>query len=150
MASCSVFHPGSGFCFRRSIRSGRAHGRKAFYWADVLARLKPGVTPRQVQARLSLEWRRLLDQSLPLDRFKGAQREEILSVPPKITPAASGIGWSCGKRFCWSEPESHSVSRFVMEAYAESPVCCTGSRQCRSFRCWCLPSSFVAWQERQP
>src|SRR6185437_3561021 len=58
-----------------------------------------GVTPRQVRARLSVEWRRLLDRSLPLDRFKGAQREELLSMPPKITPAASGIDYSMRDRF---------------------------------------------------
>lgn len=67
--------------------------KSTFFWADVLARLKTGVTQREIQAQLATKWRRLLD------RFKGANREELLSMPPKITSGASGIDYSLRDHF---------------------------------------------------
>jgi predicted permease len=74
-------------------------GSRGFFWADVLSRLKPGVTTSQLQVRLAVEWRRLLDLYLPADRFKAAQREEILSMPPKVVPAANGVDYTLRDRF---------------------------------------------------
>lgn len=70
-----------------------------FYWSDVFARLKPGVTAQEVRAKLAAEWRRLLDRSLPLTRFKGAQRAEHLSMPPVVTSGANGLDYSLRNRF---------------------------------------------------
>jgi predicted permease len=74
-------------------------GSRGFFWADVLARPKPGITSSQLQAHLAAEWRRLLDLYLPLDRFKGAQRDELLSMPPKVVPAANGVDYTLRDRF---------------------------------------------------
>ncbi len=73
--------------------------KSTFFWADVLARLRPGVTQREIQAQLDTKWRRLLDEYLPTDRFKGANRQELLSMPPKITSGASGIDYSLRDHF---------------------------------------------------
>ncbi len=70
-----------------------------FYWADVFARVKPGVTPQQLEAHLRTEWRRLLDQSLPVDRFKGAQRAEHLAMPAVVSSGASGLDYTLRDRF---------------------------------------------------
>jgi len=74
-------------------------GSRGFFWADVLARLRPGITTSQLQAHLAVEWRRLLDLYLPPDRFKGAQRDELLSMPPKVVPAANGLDYTLRDRF---------------------------------------------------
>ncbi len=73
--------------------------RSPFFWADVLARLRPGVTQREIQAELDTKWRRLLDEYLPANQFRGANRAEILSMPPKITSGASGIDYSLQDQF---------------------------------------------------
>ncbi len=65
-----------------------------FFWANVLARLKPGASQRELQAQLETKWRRLLDEYLPGDRFKAANREEILSMPLEITSGATGVDYS--------------------------------------------------------
>jgi predicted permease len=70
-----------------------------FYWAAVLARLKPGATAQQVKAHFATEWRRLLDPSLPLSRFKGAQRAELLAMPPVISSGANGLDYTLRSRF---------------------------------------------------
>ena len=74
-------------------------GAPPFYWADVLARMKQGVTQQQVNAKLATEWRRLLDQSFPLSRFKGAQRDELLSQPVVVTSGANGLDYALRDRF---------------------------------------------------
>lgn len=93
------FPPGVTFLLSQEYSLEANPSKRLFYWADVFARLKPGVTVPQVRARLGTEWRRLLDDSLPTDRFKGAQRAELLNMPPKITPAANGIDYSLRDRF---------------------------------------------------
>lgn len=72
---------------------------RPFYWAYALARMKPGVTQEEVRAKLGTEWRRLLDAALPLDRFKGAQRDELLRMPPVVNSGASGLDYFVRDRF---------------------------------------------------
>ena len=72
---------------------------RPFYWVDVFARLRPGVSAHQLQAKLTTKWRRLLDASFPLTRFKGAQRAELLSMPLAITSGSNGLDYSLRDRF---------------------------------------------------
>ena len=60
------FPPAISFPISQEINPdfGDTHAARMFYWADVFARLKPGVTPQQLRAHLQIEWRRLLDESL--------------------------------------------------------------------------------------
>ena len=74
-------------------------GAPPFYWAQVLARMKQGVTARQVNAKLAAEWRRLLDRSFPHSRFEGAQRQELLSQPVIVTSGANGLDYALRDRF---------------------------------------------------
>ncbi len=73
-------------------------GREVFYWADAFARLKPDVTRERVKARLSVEWRRILDDSLP-ERFKGAERDKILNEPLGVASGAGGLDYMLRKHF---------------------------------------------------
>ena len=73
-------------------------GREIFYWADAFARLKPGITQERVKAKLSVEWRRILDDSLP-ERFKGAERDKILNEPLGVASGAGGLDYMLRKRF---------------------------------------------------
>jgi predicted permease len=84
--------------FPISKMGGDPSRASVFYWADVLARLKPGVSPQMVRAKLASEWRRLLDSSLPA-RFRDAQRAEILSQPVLVTSGANGLDYSLRNRF---------------------------------------------------
>ncbi len=63
-----------------------------FYWAETIARLRPGATPRELEARLKTEWRRLLDASFP-PGFHGKNREELIGMPPVVIPAANGFDY---------------------------------------------------------
>ncbi len=63
-----------------------------FYWADTVARLRPNVTPAKLQAALQVKWRRLLENALP-STFSGTNRDELLRMPPVITPAATGVDY---------------------------------------------------------
>jgi putative ABC transport system permease protein len=94
------FPPGVTFLLSQEYAlHSNTPNKSTFFWADVLARLRPGVTHGQIQAKLETKWRRLLDEYLPTDRFKGANREEILSMPPKIISGASGIDYSLRDHF---------------------------------------------------
>ena len=74
-------------------------GTPHFYWAHVLARMKRGTTREQVQAELATSWRRLLDRSFPQSRFKGAQRNELISQPVVVTSGANGLDYALRDRF---------------------------------------------------
>lgn len=63
-----------------------------FYWADTLVRLDPGTTPAQLKAALQVKWRRLLDSGLP-STFAGSNRDELLSMPPVVTSATTGVDY---------------------------------------------------------
>ena len=93
------FPPGVTFLLSQEYALASETPKRAFFWADVLARLKPGVTQGEIQAELETKWRRLLDEYLPADQFKGVHREEILSMPPKITSGASGVDYSLRDQF---------------------------------------------------
>ena len=88
-----------GISYPISQMDGQRPDSPGFYWADVFARLKPGVKPEEVRAKLAGEWRRLLDTSLPSARFKGAQRAELLSQAPVVTSGANGLDYSLRDRF---------------------------------------------------
>lgn len=63
-----------------------------FYWADTLARLQPGIGPTKLEADLQVKWRRLLDHAIPAT-FAGANRDELLRMPPVVTSAATGLDY---------------------------------------------------------
>jgi predicted permease len=63
-----------------------------FYWADTLARLDPDTKPATLKAALQVKWRRFLDNALPAT-FKGTNRNELLSMPPVVTSAATGVDY---------------------------------------------------------
>ena len=88
-----------GISYPISQMDGQRPDSPGFYWADVFARLKPGVKPEEVRAKLAGEWRRFLDTSLPPARFKGAQRAELLSQAPVVTSGANGLDYSLRDRF---------------------------------------------------
>ena len=73
-------------------------GTEVFYWADAFARVKTGITPERVKARLSVEWRRILDESLP-ERFRGAERDKILNEPLGVASGAGGLDYMLRKDF---------------------------------------------------
>jgi predicted permease len=92
------FPPGISFPISQLAADGRP-GASPFYWADILARLKPDATPQQVRATLAGQWRRLLDAALPVARFQGAQRDELLRMPPVVISGANGLDYSLRDRF---------------------------------------------------
>ncbi len=63
--------------------------KSPFFWADVLVRLKPGVTQREIEAQLEHEMAQVARRIPACGRFKGANREELLSMPPKISSGVS-------------------------------------------------------------
>jgi putative ABC transport system permease protein len=69
-----------------------------FFWGDAFARLKRGLAREQVQARLNVEWRESLGQSLP-PNIQGAERTEMLNQPVAVIPAATGLDYSMRNRF---------------------------------------------------
>lgn len=71
---------------------------QTFYWGYAFARLKPSATMKQVQARLGVEWRRLLEQSLPAT-VQGAERAENLNAPLAVTPGSTGLDFTLRDRF---------------------------------------------------
>jgi hypothetical protein len=89
-------------------------GTAAFYWAQVLARLKPGVAPQQVRAKLANRWRRLLSGSLPPARFKGAQRAELMRMPLLITSGANGLDYFLRDRFRQPVASLLAISALVL------------------------------------
>jgi putative ABC transport system permease protein len=94
------FQPAVSYLLSQDYAVGsNAPSKSTFFWADVLARMRPDATQQQMQALLETKWRRLLEEYLPPDRFKGANREELLSMPPKITSGATGIDYSLRDRF---------------------------------------------------
>jgi len=68
------------------------------YWGDAFARLKPGITAELVRTQLSVEWRRLLDESLP-PNIQGTERTEMLNGPLAVNAAATGLDYSMRRRF---------------------------------------------------
>jgi predicted permease len=75
---------------RTTLSSKDPSGR--FYQAETLARLKLGVRQEELQAQLKVKWRRLLDGAFP-PSFKGANRQELISMPPMVTSGAAGIDY---------------------------------------------------------
>lgn len=69
-----------------------------FYWAQVFARLKPGVTARQLQARLQVEWPGMLERGLPAG-VAGADRKEQLRQPVAVVDGSTGLDYSLRRRF---------------------------------------------------
>lgn len=69
-----------------------------FYWGDAFARLKPKVTSEQLQSRLNVEWRRILDESLPAS-IQGSERAEMLNQRAVVISGAKGLDYSMRNRF---------------------------------------------------
>ena len=69
-----------------------------FYWGDAFARLKPGLTAEQVRTRLAVEWRALLEESLP-SNIQGTERTEMAKWPVGVVSATTGLDYSMRKRF---------------------------------------------------
>jgi predicted permease len=94
------FPPSVSFPITQEVSPTRADpfAAQVFYWGYAFARLKPGVTAEQVRTRLSVEWRRLLDESLP-PRIQGAERVEILNQSLVVTSGATGLDYWVRNRF---------------------------------------------------
>ncbi len=94
------FPPSVSFPISQLVDPTRADplAPRVFYWGFAFARVRPGVTPEQVRAQLSVEWRRLLDEFLP-ERIQGAARTEILNQPLVVTSGATGLDYSMRNRF---------------------------------------------------
>ena len=97
---------------QRTAPSGKDPSGR-FYWAETLARLKPGVTQRELQVHLKVKWRRLLDKAFP-PSFQGANREELLGMPPVVTPGATGIDYYFRDHFQRSLVALLAVSALVL------------------------------------
>src|SRR5438445_3595363 len=69
-----------------------------FYWAETLARVQDGVRTQNLEAQLKTKWPRLLDAGLP-PGFKGTNRTEIVSMPPTVSSAATGIDYYFREHF---------------------------------------------------
>jgi predicted permease len=88
------FPPSVSFPITQAVSPTRqnALGPQIFYWGFAFARRSPGVTEEQVRVRLSVEWRRLLNESLPA-HVQGAERMEILNEPLVVTSGATGLDY---------------------------------------------------------
>jgi predicted permease len=84
-----------------------------FYWAETLARLRPDVGQRKLQVQLKVKWRRLLDKAFP-PGFKGANREELLNMPPVVTSGATGIDYYFRDHFQHSLVALLAVSGLIL------------------------------------
>ncbi len=94
------FPPSVSFPITQEVSPTRADptAPQTFYWGQVFARLKPGVTTEHVRARLSVDWRRILDESLP-PRIQGAERTETLNEPLLVVSGATGLDFTMRDRF---------------------------------------------------
>jgi predicted permease len=72
--------------------------KRAFYFANAFARLKPEATMEQVQAGLKVQWRRMMDESLPA-RIQGPERDELLNRPLVVVSGATGLDYSTRNRY---------------------------------------------------
>jgi predicted permease len=83
-----------------------------FYWAEILARRRPEVGQRELEAHLKVKWRRLLDGAFPVS-FNGANRKELLGMPPAVT-SATGIDYYFRDHFQGSLVALLAVSVLVL------------------------------------
>jgi predicted permease len=88
---------------------------RRFYWAETLARLKPEARRKELQVQLNVKWRRLLDAAYPAG-FKGANREELVSMPPVVTTAAAGVDYYFREHFQRSLVALLAVSVLILLA----------------------------------
>lgn len=72
--------------------------KRVFYFANAFARLKPGVTIEQVQTRLKVQWRRMMDESLSA-RIQGTERDELLNRPLVVVSGATGLDYWTRNRY---------------------------------------------------
>jgi len=63
---------------------------RRFYWTNTVARLDPSLNKAKLKSILEAKWHGLLDSALPAS-FAGAIRDELLRMPPVVTPAATGV-----------------------------------------------------------
>ncbi|HEX4747900.1 MAG TPA: ABC transporter permease [Bryobacteraceae bacterium] len=70
-------------------------------WMTLFGRLKPGITPAQARANLSLLWPRILEATPPADYTGGEKRARFFARRIKLEPAANGISF-LRKRFSFS------------------------------------------------
>ena len=95
-----AFPPSVSFAMQQQVdpRLGDKHPNEPFYWAFAFVRIRPGVSLERLRARLGVEWKRLLDESLP-SGFKGADRDEILKHAVAVAPGAQGLDYTLRNRF---------------------------------------------------
>ncbi len=67
-------------------------------WVQVFARLAPGTTIEQAQARLNVSGKRLLELAVPAD-YRGARRQEFLAQTLRLMPAANGLDYMLRERY---------------------------------------------------
>lgn len=91
------FPPQVSYAISQQVHSQQSAAH-VFYWAAVLARLKPGVTPQQLRAQLSTNWRRWKDMALPAT-FSGVARDEHVNMPVVVDSGATGVDYSLRQRF---------------------------------------------------
>ena len=72
--------------------------RPVYFWVDLLARRAPGVSLRQVQARLPVIQRQLLEQSVPL-RYNDSQRRDFLARKIVALSGRRGVNAHLDERF---------------------------------------------------
>ena len=95
-----AFPPMVSFPLRQEVNPmGNDPADKAnIYWGSAFARLKPGVTEEELRARLSVEWRGLLAQTLP-PTVNAERRTRILSEPVGVTSGEMGLDYWARNRF---------------------------------------------------
>ena len=95
-----AFPPSVSFPMQQQVdpRRGDTRPDQPFYWVFAFVRIRPGVSLERLRARLDVEWKRLLDESLP-SGFNGAERDEILKHVVAVAPGAQGLDYTLRNRF---------------------------------------------------
>lgn len=77
---------------------GTARRPKTHAWVSVFARLKAGVTRRQLESQLRVEWPRIIEPSLP-PGMNALERATIVHQPVAVRDGSTGLDYTLRSRF---------------------------------------------------
>lgn len=89
------FPPRVSFPLSQWVRPGISESATLAIPNFVFARMKPGVTRKQLQAQLAVQWRRMLRAALP----PSSEADEILREPLVVASGANGLDYTLRKEF---------------------------------------------------
>jgi putative ABC transport system permease protein len=89
------FPPRVSFPLSQWVRPGISASGPLAFPNFVFARMKPGVTRKQLQAQLAVQWHRMLSAAMP----PSTEADEILREPLVVASGANGLDYTLRKEF---------------------------------------------------